>query len=391
MLENVSNNLSDLVTLSNTQEQRNNYRDSLNKVDAIIQVITHIGNEVGFLTRLFGEAYPQALQTLTQLIQSTTPPTNSNQPLPPNPSQLSSISQTTLQQAVNQSSQPIIQPTTQLLHIDILNLSQNDMNQLSTMENDPNVTEDEYADLLSNITQGIEQKDIFLALPNKGDMLQYFITNLHNYQQQISNQSNIQTIQPKKLKKKQSQSQSINMDLLTYTNDDFNLLQSLTTDTNISNDDYAKLFSDLTQGQKKVKYFSIKSNKQVMYTSFIKLKDGLINDMINEQQTKLSKEKEIQDSKIKEQLLLDQSIKDAQKRKFESDIYNLEKELAIRKEYISNGVILVEYRKLTREIKDNSLAFKDDMKDIINQYRASKISNIKKKHDVTMFLSMRVS
>lgn len=92
MLENVSNNLSDLVTLSNTQEQRNNYRDSLNKVDAIIQVITHIGNEVGFLTRLFGEAYPQALQTLTQLIQSTTPPTNSNQPLPPNPSQLSSIS-----------------------------------------------------------------------------------------------------------------------------------------------------------------------------------------------------------------------------------------------------------------------------------------------------------
>lgn len=265
------------------------------------------------------------------------------------------------------------------------------MNQLSTMENDPNVTEDEYADLLSNITQGIEQKDIFLALPNKGDMLQYFITNLHNYQQQISNQSNIQTIQPKKLKKKQSQSQSINMDLLTYTNDDFNLLQSLTTDTNISNDDYAKLFSDLTQGQKKVKYFSIKSNKQVMYTSFIKLKDGLINDMINEQQTKLSKEKEIQDSKIKEQLLLDQSIKDAQKRKFESDIYNLEKELAIRKEYILNGVILVEYRKLTREIKDNSLAFKDDMKDIINQYRASKISNIKKKHDVTMFLSMRVS
>lgn len=34
------------------------------------------------------------------------------------------------------------------------------------------------------------------------------------------------------------------MNLLTYTNHDFNLLQSLTTDANISNDDYAR-------GQKK--------------------------------------------------------------------------------------------------------------------------------------------
>jgi hypothetical protein len=116
LLHDISLNLFDLMTLADTDKQRKELLDKQNKVDALIELLKKVGDEVVFLQEVFKTSYVDIITQLNQNAAQTAVPSNPSAPLPiiniPTPLMFDSITKGTFTNAINNYQQN--QPTTPL-------------------------------------------------------------------------------------------------------------------------------------------------------------------------------------------------------------------------------------------------------------------------------------
>ncbi|MFO0414306.1 MAG: hypothetical protein ACK50E_01530, partial [Bacteroidota bacterium] len=130
---------------------------------------------------------------------------------------------------------------------------------------DPNTSEQDYADFLSNELSGNVSPDDFLQLPTKGDMYEFYV----NYVNQM-------TKPVKKLKN----------DLISFNQTDFQNLEKLAKSRSMNNEEFADYLSQLLNRKYSVRDFQLKGSKQQMYNFFMGVKDNVL-EQIRLNQTQL--------------------------------------------------------------------------------------------------------
>lgn len=182
-LQQISANLQTLAQLAANNDTRNQYIDSQNKIDAVIACIGAVGNEVQVLQQIYLQANPgiqlqQIQSALAQLNQQTTPSASLSGPQPAPPSAnnplIAQITQQNLQQAYQQATQQQAQKKVNL-NMDILTLSDQDIQNWRNTATDKNTKKIEYAELLSDLVKNTSPQD-FMTHGNKKDMFDYFLS-----------------------------------------------------------------------------------------------------------------------------------------------------------------------------------------------------------------------
>lgn len=190
MLEDLSKNLSSLLGVTTTMDMRQQYQDNLNKVDALIQSVNLVSNQIQFLQDVFGEAYPNIKTAIQAILPQTQPPANPNiaiPPIPPTQPLLQAVSPSVIQQAVNNQIQPVQpsgqnQPSGQAppkkqLNMDLTTYTDKDIKDLERLTKSARIDEPTYAQLLSDLTEGSKKPKYFSpgGIGTKDEMFNRFM------------------------------------------------------------------------------------------------------------------------------------------------------------------------------------------------------------------------
>lgn len=311
-LQIISNNLEELVLLSDGQNTQI-YQDYLNKIDAIINSINNVGNNVEFLQRLFKQKFPDIVSSLAQVEELTTPPSNINDPLPENidPSNLlGNISSTSIQstfdniskqQTSKQTSQQTHQQTHQEINLSdyelpsmLSDFTDNDFGHLKSLTRNNDIDNLSYATLLSKLSNNKITTPQFQPSKNtKNKMYTYFINHLDQLSDNILPESYRTTI---------------DTNILHYAEkDNWDPIASLSLDKNVTTSQFAKILSNLLQNKVNIASFKEKRTKKAMYHYFMQIKQKYINSISSENNIKRSNERETLEKNNKYQQLLQQS------------------------------------------------------------------------------------
>lgn len=245
ILEDLSKNLNGLLGLTTSMDMRQQYQDSLNKVDALIQSVGLVSNQIQFLQDVFGEAYPNIKTAIQSILPQTQLPANPNiaiPPVPPTQSLLQPVSPSAIQQAVNnqiQSVQPSGQnqpsgqaPPRKQLNMDLTTYTDKDINDLERLIKSQRIDEPTYAQLLSELTGGSKKPKYFIpgGIGTKEDMFKKFMK-IYEVEKQrqidIKTNNEQQSKRSLELNKKASDEEAIRLDNIKKEKDERERLQRI--------------------------------------------------------------------------------------------------------------------------------------------------------------------
>ena len=183
LLKTIENNLQTLTELAIDPTQRNDYFDKLQKVDAIIQSMGMINDNIVFMQDLFKLQYPNVVQNLSTIVQSTTPPIDPNAKLPANPDPtglLNAVSPASLTSAVNsnqvvQTTAPQLKKQTVNLNTDITSYTEQDYEILKNFVYENSITKNNLAKILSSVLDNRYSQDEIKDWGNKEQMYNEFM------------------------------------------------------------------------------------------------------------------------------------------------------------------------------------------------------------------------
>lgn len=207
LLKTIENNLQTLTELAIDPTQKKDYFDKLQKVDAIIQSMGMINDNIVFMQDLFKLQYPNVVQNLSTIVQSTTPPINDpNAKLPSNPDPtglLNLVSPASLTSAVNsnqvvQTTNPQLKKQTVNLNTDITSYTEQDYEILKNFVYENSITKTNMAKILSNVLQNNYSSEDIKNWGNKEEMYNEFMKRKDGVIASLS----IQTTQKEKANKK---------------------------------------------------------------------------------------------------------------------------------------------------------------------------------------------
>lgn len=205
-LQQISANLQTLAHFAANNDARNQYINSQNKIDAVIACIGAVGSDVQVLKSLFQINNPnltsdQINQSLQQLTQQTTPPSNPSAQLPAPPSAnnnplIAQITPQVLQNAMNQLQnkqqtkqqnvkQQAKKQQTILINTDITTLTDQDIQDWKDLILNPVVKDIKYAKLLSDLIHHKKSPQDFMLKGGKEGMYNYFKSIKDNIVQEI--------------------------------------------------------------------------------------------------------------------------------------------------------------------------------------------------------------